>query len=341
MIVGELHAYPFDVHTVRLAVVLGLVVGMLFYERLHLTTGGAIVPGYLALFTPMPLFIIATTITALLTYFLVNRVIGKRWIIYGRLKFEIEILTGLVLTALWMLLAYFLAGIDLRLGGLLSIGFLIPAIIAHDMGRQTPRKTLAAVGVTTGIVATMVYVIHSLRQITPGAEFADVPPLDAERFAYPFDLLLFGIFFSVLAGMFIFRRAGLRTGGFVTGGYLGLFVFDWREIAFVAVIAAATYLVVTQLLMRVMLIFGRRKLGVMSLTAAILAWSAETALGWITGGAYVPWSGFHVITLIVPALLANDAERQGPYHTAWGAALTTAAVFAAMNFVAAARLYFG
>ena len=40
-----------------LAVVLGVIVSMLFYERLHLTTGGAIVPGYLAVFLPQPLFI--------------------------------------------------------------------------------------------------------------------------------------------------------------------------------------------------------------------------------------------------------------------------------------------
>lgn len=336
---GELHAYPFDVDTVRLAVVLGVVVGMLFYERLHLTTGGAIVPGYLALFTPMPLFIVATIITALLTYFLVNRVIGKRWIIYGRLKFEIEILTGLVLTALWLIGAYFVGRIQPGLGTIQSIGFLIPAIIAHDMGRQSPRKTLAAVAITTAIVATIVFVIHSVRQITPGVRIGVVPLLGAERFAFPFDLLLFAIFFSVLVGMFVFRKAGLRTGGFVTGGYLALFVFDWRELLFVAAVATATYLIVTKLLMRVMLIFGRRKLGVMSLMAAILAWSAEAVIVAITNGAYTPWSGFHVITLIVPALLANDAQRQGPYRTLWGAALTTVAVFTVMSYVAALRLY--
>jgi hypothetical protein len=42
---------------------------------------------------------------------------------------------------------------------------------------------------------------------------------------------------------------------------------------------------------------------------------------------------------MVPALLANDSERQGLSRTFWGAGITAVAVFAAMNLVDAARLY--
>jgi hypothetical protein len=51
-----MHDYPFDVTTVRLAVIVGVLFTTVFYERIQLTTGGAIVPGYLALFITSPPF---------------------------------------------------------------------------------------------------------------------------------------------------------------------------------------------------------------------------------------------------------------------------------------------
>jgi hypothetical protein len=52
-------------------------------------------------------------------------------------------------------------------------------------------------------------------------------------------------------------------------------------------------------------------------------------------GGYVPWPGFAVMTLMVPALLANDAQRQGMERTLWGAGITTLGVFGSLNVLAA------
>ena len=41
--------YLYSPDVVRVTLVMGVITSMLFYERLHLTTGGAIVPAYLAL----------------------------------------------------------------------------------------------------------------------------------------------------------------------------------------------------------------------------------------------------------------------------------------------------
>jgi hypothetical protein len=94
--------------------------------------------------------------------------------------------------------------------------------------------------------------------------------------------------------------------------------------------------------MNFILIFGRRKMGMMVLVGAIVAWIGEVVVEYATGGAYVPWRGFHVITLMVPALLANDAQRQGVARTFWGAGIAAVGVFTAMNLVDAGRkLLFG
>jgi hypothetical protein len=123
----------------------------------------------------------------------------------------------------------------------------------------------------------------------------------------------------------------------VTGTYLALVLNRPLDLAFSAAIALTTYAIVAHLLMPHLLLFGRRKLSTMILVGAIVAWSAEIAVTALTGGAYVPWRGFTVITLIVPALLANDAQRQGIERTIWGAAIVTLGVFGVANLMEAAR----
>ena len=73
----------------------------------------------------------------------------------------------------------------------------------------------------------------------------------------------------------------------------------------------------------------------MVLVGAILGWTAELAVVTWTGGDYVPWRGLTVITLMVPALIANDAQRQGWEKTVWGTVLTSTGTFAIMNVLAA------
>jgi hypothetical protein len=82
-----MHDYLYDEETVRFALIFGVIVGMLLYERLQVTTGGAIVPGYLGLFILAPLSIGVTLVTAYATFRIVNGPIASRTILYGRRKF--------------------------------------------------------------------------------------------------------------------------------------------------------------------------------------------------------------------------------------------------------------
>ena len=55
-----MHEYAFKPEVVRVALVVGVIVSIVFYERVQLTTGGAIVPAYLAMFLPAPIHIVTT-----------------------------------------------------------------------------------------------------------------------------------------------------------------------------------------------------------------------------------------------------------------------------------------
>jgi poly-gamma-glutamate biosynthesis protein PgsC/CapC len=136
--------------------------------------------------------------------------------------------------------------------------------------------------------------------------------------------------------MVLFHRLGLRSGGFVTAAYLAAVAFDPRDLLFTAAVAGTTYVVVARVMGARLMLFGRRKVAMMMLVATSLAWAAESALIFASGGQYHPWQGFSAIALMIPGLLANDAERQGPERTLWGAALATLTVLVAMNLLTTA-----
>lgn len=334
-----MHEYLVRPEVVRVALVVGVVISMLFYERVQLTTGGAIVPAYLALHLAAPLFIVTTIAGAYLTYVVVNVLLARRAILYGRRKFEIEVLVGLGVIAVTTIVAGRLGTLDPILLGLAGIGFLVPGILAHDMARQRPGRTVLAVLATTAVLGVVVYVYDSLLAIAPLSP-TTVPTL-ATVVGYNRDLLLVGVVVSVLIGMLVFARVGVRSGGFITGAYLALLAPRWFDLAFTLVVAVATWFVVVHLLMPRLLIFGRRKLSTMVLVGAILAWSGELLIAWITNGDVLVWRGLTIMTLMAPALLANDAQRQGWEKTLWGAGLTTLGVYGTMNLVSAGAAALG
>ena len=329
-----MHEYYFRPEVVRVALVVGVIVSMLFYERVQLTTGGAIVPAYLALHLPQPLFIATTLAAGYSTYLVVHGALARKLILYGRRKFEVEVLVGLVLVTVLTLCAASLEAVDPVLLGVAGIGFLVPGILAHDMARQRPGKTVVAVLGTTAILGLFTYVYTSLLLIAPLVPGESVGGLVSVT-GYPRLLLVLAAVGSVCVGMLVYARLGLRSGGFISGAYIALVAPRWLDLVFAAVVAVATWFVVVHLLMPRLLLFGRRKLSTMVLVGAILGWAAEVAVMTWTGGDYVPWRGLTVITLMVPALIANDAQRQGWEKTVWGTGLTALGTFAVMNLLAA------
>lgn len=331
-------AYSYD--TIRLAIVVGVVLSMLFYERFQQTAGGAIVPGYLAIGLSSPLAVVSTLAAGYLTYLAISVAAAKKWILYGRRKFELEVLTGLVIIGLASIAASIFGQWDpayLALGG---IGFLVPGIIAHDIGRQGVRRTFTAVAILSVLVLVVIAVFSSLLQIAPGASAP--PVLDFGTItAFPRELLIVAVALSVLVGMFVFSRLGLRSGGFITGAYIALISPRWPDILFAVVVGVITWFVVVKILMPRLLIFGRRKLATMLLVGAMVGWTVEILLSAISHGEFLPWRGMTVATLMIPALLANDAQRQGWERTFWGVGLTATGTLAGTQIIAAIAIATG
>lgn len=320
--------YLYSAEVVRVTFVTGVVVAVLFYERLQLTTGGVIVPAYLALALHTPLAVAATVAAGYATHGIVEGRLARRHILYGRRKFEIEVLIGLGFVASLILARSLLDAAAPGVPSIGAVGFLVPGIIAHDMGRQGARRTVGALGATTALMAGFLYLFVSLLALTGTptgpAEAADQPT------GYPARLIPVAILAAVLIGMLLFSRTGLRSGGFVSAAYLAYLLPQWPTLLLTAAVAVLTWAVVTRVLMPRLLLFGRRKLAAMVLCGAILGWTAELAVRTLPGGDWHPDGELAVMTLMIPALIANDAERQGWSRTVRGVLVATLGVLVAV-----------
>jgi len=332
--------YAVGPDVVRVTLIVGVVFSMVVYERMQLTTGGAIVPAYLAMAVFRPVAVVATVLIGLATYAVVAKGIGRRWILYGRTKFEVEVLVGIAFILMSTVLAGLAGRADPALAGLAGIGFLVPGIIAHDMSRQRPGRTVAALLLTSAVLATFMWLYASILSLTPFGGPGAVEDL-ASVLGYPREFLLLAVATSVLVGMVVFAKLGIRSGGFITGAYVALVSPRWWDLAFSAIVAFIVWAIVVHVLMPRLLVFGRRKLSTMILVSGLVAWPVELLLRSVSHGDYVPWRGLTIATLMVPALIANDAQRQGWERTAFGVGLTCTGVLAVANLGGALTSWLG
>ncbi|NLE34545.1 MAG: poly-gamma-glutamate biosynthesis protein PgsC [Bacteroidales bacterium] len=128
--------------------IIGLVVGYIFYETTGISPGGVIAPAYFALFIYEPDRIIMTVIIALIVY-LIIRGLTPYLILYGRRKFLLAVLLSFFLKIMidTLLQPSVMIKMDLQ-----SIGYIIPGLIANEMGRQRITSTLLGLGIVTLII---------------------------------------------------------------------------------------------------------------------------------------------------------------------------------------------
>jgi gamma-polyglutamate biosynthesis protein CapC len=138
------------------SLLIGLIIGIIFYEIWGLSPGGVITPGYFALFIHQPNRILVTVIIALAIWSVLE-ILSRYLILYGKRKFLLAILLGfcgkLIVEGFIQPLAFI--HIDL-----LSVGYIIPGLIANEICRQNVIKTLAATGIVTVIVYFILLLLH-------------------------------------------------------------------------------------------------------------------------------------------------------------------------------------
>ena len=109
---------------------------------------GIIVPAYFAMYAYDLKRLLGTIILALLCMLIVH-FMSKYMILYGRRRYAVYIMTGVLLKFLIVSMG---AGVSF------SIGSLIPGILGRDMEKQGIPKTLIALGIVT-LLIRLIYII--------------------------------------------------------------------------------------------------------------------------------------------------------------------------------------
>jgi hypothetical protein len=135
------------------AVFLSVVLSALLFEWFHIRSGGFLTAAYTALFVLQPLHLAFIVLAGVLVYIFGTHFLMRHMPVFGRTKFAMMVLTGLVLTwALEGLTSQLTHSVFIPLAGFSVISPMITTLIANDAEKQGLPKTLLGITVTTLIV---------------------------------------------------------------------------------------------------------------------------------------------------------------------------------------------
>ncbi|MDJ0924480.1 MAG: poly-gamma-glutamate biosynthesis protein PgsC/CapC [Acidimicrobiia bacterium] len=308
-----MHDYLFDINTVRFAFVIGVLASVYVYERHHITSGSIVVPGYVAVFVLQPLIVLITLLNALFSYWVVNHVIAKRFLLDGRNKFStIMIISATVQVALLQASPATPYLWESSIPLLVGVGYLVPALIAHDFGRQGIKLTLRAVGMASALVAVpMTLAIMFFPDVEASRRLAGFGVL-----AFPPEWIPLAVLLSAAAAWALQYNYGFRSAGYVGAAYLAMLTTSPINLIFLGLIGFVAWVLVTRVFMRTMIVFGRRKFALMMVSASVISWAGvwiATGLFDMSVAAYESMATVALTPLFVPGLIANDLERSSPF----------------------------
>lgn len=157
--------YAFDVDIARFAVITGLFITLLFYDRLKIAPGGMVVPGYIVIFINHPMQILYTFLVAFAVYLVVGRILMNHMILFGRRRFTVTVLTGAVFAVITESIIGSYASFEPFIGYKL-IGIIIPGLIANELIREhKPVFILMSIGFVTILTFGFVWIVAQIEWV--------------------------------------------------------------------------------------------------------------------------------------------------------------------------------
>jgi len=132
--------------------------------------------------------------------------------------------------------------------------------------------------------------------------------------------LVIGVVFSLI----FTEISGIVPAGLVVPGYLALVYDRPMTIVFIILISLLTYLVVTKLISRWTILYGRRKFAAMVIVAILLKLGFDSVYPMLPLGAF----DIGAIGVVVPGLIASGIDRQGVVYT-----LGSALILGGLTFI--------
>ena len=139
-----------------MSLIIGVIGTLLFVEAFGITPGGIIVASYLALVFDSPITMVLIFLVSFITYGIVNYILPKFVILYGRRRFLAMLFVSMLLN---ILITTVNASMGNALDALSAIRIVIPGLIANAYYKQGIKLTVASsLGVSLAVYAIITFV---------------------------------------------------------------------------------------------------------------------------------------------------------------------------------------
>lgn len=136
-----------------LAIVIGTVLSLIVDEVFGIQCGGYIVPGYLAMVCDDMACVLIVFALSLITYLIINYVLPKFMILFGKRKFAVSLIVSIILKLAAEMLFPMIPFASVTFRG---VGAITPSLLANSYSRQgiiyTIPATLIVTYITFGLV---------------------------------------------------------------------------------------------------------------------------------------------------------------------------------------------
>ena len=136
-----------------LAIVIGTVLSLIVDEVFGIQCGGYIVPGYLAMVCDDIACVLIGFALSLITYLIINYVLPKFMILFGKRKFAVSLIVSIILKLATEMLFPMIPFASVTFRG---VGAITPSLLANSYSRQgiiyTIPATLIVTYITFGLV---------------------------------------------------------------------------------------------------------------------------------------------------------------------------------------------
>ena len=131
-----------------MSLIIGVIGTLLFVEAFGITPGGIIVASYLALVFDSPITMVLIFLVSFITYGIVNYILPKFVILYGRRRF-----VATIVEAIYPLTPF--PTFEFR-----GIGIIVPALLSNCYARQGIKLTVVSTLVMTAVVYGIMQIIY-------------------------------------------------------------------------------------------------------------------------------------------------------------------------------------
>jgi len=140
------------------SLIIGVVLSLLYAEKVGVMPAGLIVPGYMGLVFDQPVFICVILLISFLTFIIVTKVVGRFTILYGRRKFAAMLSVGV---ALKLIFDYFapmtFPYLPFEMQEFRGIGVIVPGLIANTIQKQGVIPTIGSTLLLSGATFVIMF----------------------------------------------------------------------------------------------------------------------------------------------------------------------------------------